>query len=225
MSSSQYPAEKTGEEHPPPQPPRPKAAGDAQYNQHQYPQIPVSQSGAEHQYPQVPIPGPPGYPSTLPPQYNTHGTEPQYEYPPPPAGGPPNQQYAQQLQSAMGGQPNQQYVQQQQSAMGAQPNQQYSQQQQPTTWTPQYDGPPAMTPASGLATDTTHHGKLSTWDKTRNTSKAGFDKLWNGFEKLGVPVNKLTNKIGSEAFWPQSLDKESDKCARILKSFCSKSNS
>lgn len=62
--------------------------------------------------------------------------------------------------------------------------------------------------------------KLSAWDKTRNTSKAGFDKLWAGFEKIGVPVNKLTNRIGSEAFWPQSLDKESDKCARILKSFC-----
>jgi len=43
------------------------------------------------------------------------------------------------------------------------------------------------------------------------------------FEKLGVPVNKLTNKIGSEAFWPSSLDNESDKSARILKSFCSKS--
>lgn len=70
--------------------------------------------------------------------------------------------------------------------------------------------------------ESSHHGKLSAWDKTRNTSKAGFDKLWAGFEKLGVPVNKFTNKIGSEAFWPQSLDKESDKCARILKSFCSK---
>jgi len=40
------------------------------------------------------------------------------------------------------------------------------------------------------------------------------------FEKLGVPVNKLTNKIGSEAFWPTTLDHESDKSARILKSFC-----
>lgn len=62
--------------------------------------------------------------------------------------------------------------------------------------------------------------KLTAWDKTRNTSKAGFDKVWAGFERLGVPVNKFTNKIGSEAFWPASLDKESEKCARILKSFC-----
>lgn len=39
---------------------------------------------------------------------------------------------------------------------------------------------------------------------------------------VGAPVNKLSNKIGSEAFWPTTLDKESDKAARILKSFCSK---
>jgi hypothetical protein len=195
MSSSQYPSEKT-EEHPPPQPPRPKATGGAQYTQ-----TTGAESGAEHQYPPVPIPGPPGYQTTTnapPPQYapstGPTGGEPHYQFPPPPTGAPPNQQHLQHYQ--------------------------------PTTWTPaqdQYDGPPVMTPATGLATDTAQHGKLSTWDKTRNTSKAGFNKLWNGFEKLGVPVNKLTNKIGSEAFWPQSLDKESDKCARILKSFCSKS--
>jgi hypothetical protein len=173
-----------------------------------------------------------------PPQYNTHGTEPQYEFPPPPMGGPPGGQFGGQQQEAIGGQANQQYGQhqqpltgnpvnqqhlyQQQPPVGNSPIQQYTQQHQPAVWTPQYDGPPVMTPGNGQATDTTSHGKLSTWDKTRNTSKAGFDKLWNGFEKLGVPVNKLTNKIGSEAFWPQSLDKESDKCARILKSFCSK---
>jgi hypothetical protein len=41
-------------------------------------------------------------------------------------------------------------------------------------------------------------------------------------DKLGRPINKFSNKIGSEAFWPTTLDKESDKAARILKSFCSK---
>lgn len=40
-------------------------------------------------------------------------------------------------------------------------------------------------------------------------------------DKLGVPANRFSNKIGSEAFWPTSLDKESDKAARILKTFCS----
>ena len=40
-------------------------------------------------------------------------------------------------------------------------------------------------------------------------------------DKLGAPINKFSNKIGSEAFWPTTLDKESDKAARILKTFCS----
>jgi len=59
------------------------------------------------------------------------------------------------------------------------------------------------------------------WQTTKRGGKAGFDSAWNVFEKMGAPVNKFTNKIGSEAFWPTSLDKESDKAARILKSFCS----
>ncbi|KAG0645014.1 SH3 domain-containing YSC84 1 [Hyphodiscus hymeniophilus] len=64
------------------------------------------------------------------------------------------------------------------------------------------------------------HGKHSLLDKTKLGGKAAFDKGWGWFEKLGAPVNKLTNKIGSEAFWPTTLDHESDKCARIVKSFC-----
>ena len=55
--------------------------------------------------------------------------------------------------------------------------------------------------------------KASIWDKTKANSKS-----W--FEKVGVPVNKLSNRLGAEAFWPTSLDKESDKAARILRSFC-----
>ncbi|KAI6714745.1 hypothetical protein JHW43_002713 [Diplocarpon mali] len=62
------------------------------------------------------------------------------------------------------------------------------------------------------------------WEKTKHGSKSAFDKGWAAFEKLGVPVNKLTNKIGSEAFWPTGLGPESDKAARILKSFCSMSS-
>ncbi|MCJ1295570.1 hypothetical protein MMC34_007133 [Xylographa carneopallida] len=60
---------------------------------------------------------------------------------------------------------------------------------------------------------------LPSWSTTKTTSKAGFDAAWSALDKLGAPVNKLTNKIGSEAFWPTTLDKESDKAARILRSF------
>lgn len=59
------------------------------------------------------------------------------------------------------------------------------------------------------------------WEKTRTGGKVGFDKLYGWVDKLGAPVNKLSNKLGSEAFWPTTLDKESDKAARILRSFCS----
>ncbi|TVY49119.1 SH3 domain-containing-like protein [Lachnellula occidentalis] len=62
--------------------------------------------------------------------------------------------------------------------------------------------------------------KPSFLEKAKHGGKGAFDKGWAAFEKLGVPVNRLTNKIGSEAFWPTQLGPESDKAARILKSFC-----
>ena len=62
--------------------------------------------------------------------------------------------------------------------------------------------------------------QFPSWSQTKTTSKQGFDKVYNLVDKLGAPVNKLSNKLGSEAFWPTTLDKESDKAARILRSFC-----
>lgn len=59
------------------------------------------------------------------------------------------------------------------------------------------------------------------FSKAKTSSKAGFDKVYTWVDKLGAPVNRLSNKVGSEAFWPTTLDIESDKAARILKSFCS----
>lgn len=58
------------------------------------------------------------------------------------------------------------------------------------------------------------------WEKTKRYSKKGFDKTWDTIDKLGAPVNRLSNKLGAEAFWPMAIDKESDKAARILRSFC-----
>ncbi|KAJ5191727.1 uncharacterized protein N7498_010712 [Penicillium cinerascens] len=59
----------------------------------------------------------------------------------------------------------------------------------------------------------------STWEKTKRYSKKGFDKAWDTVDKLGAPVNRLSNRLGAEAFWPMAIDKESDKAARILRSF------
>jgi lipid-binding SYLF domain-containing protein len=61
---------------------------------------------------------------------------------------------------------------------------------------------------------------MSAWEKTKRYSKKGFDKAWDTVDKLGGPVNRLSNKLGAEAFWPMAIDKESDKAARILRSFC-----
>jgi lipid-binding SYLF domain-containing protein len=58
------------------------------------------------------------------------------------------------------------------------------------------------------------------WQRARSTSKTGFDKIWGWADKLGAPVNDLSHKLGSEAFWPTSMDKECEKAARILRSFC-----
>ncbi|KAA8647639.1 hypothetical protein EYZ11_004802 [Aspergillus tanneri] len=60
----------------------------------------------------------------------------------------------------------------------------------------------------------------SMWKKTKGSSKRGFDKAWHTLDKLGDPVNRLSNRVGAEAFWPMTIDKESDKAARILRSFC-----
>ena len=48
----------------------------------------------------------------------------------------------------------------------------------------------------------------------------GHGKAWTSFQEMGLPVNKFVNMLGSEAFWPTGLEEESDKAARILRSFC-----
>ncbi|GFF25154.1 isoform 3 of SH3 domain-containing YSC84-like protein 1 [Aspergillus udagawae] len=62
--------------------------------------------------------------------------------------------------------------------------------------------------------------KSLTQNKAWIYGKKGFDKAWDALDKVGAPVNRLSNKLGSEAFWPMTLDKESEKASRILRSFC-----
>jgi lipid-binding SYLF domain-containing protein len=60
----------------------------------------------------------------------------------------------------------------------------------------------------------------SAWETTKTSTKSGFDWAWKQLDKLGAPVNRISNKLGSEAFWPTDIGRESDKAARILRSFC-----
>src|ERR1700712_5480412 len=74
----------------------------------------------------------------------------------------------------------------------------------------------------------TYSPNSTLWDKTKDYSSTaynkallpGFNKAYKVVDKLGAPVNRLSNKVGSEAFWPTTLDKESEKSARILRGFC-----
>ncbi|RMD43460.1 hypothetical protein DV735_g1654, partial [Chaetothyriales sp. CBS 134920] len=75
-------------------------------------------------------------------------------------------------------------------------------------------------------TMSTAPGSSTLWERTKTASSAaytkakpGFDKVYNVVDKLGKPVNRLSNKVGAEAFWPTTLDKESEKAARILRGF------
>lgn len=56
------------------------------------------------------------------------------------------------------------------------------------------------------------------------SKKPGWGQRFSTFgSKAAAPFNMLANKIGAEAFLPTTMDKECEKAARILKSFCSKS--
>lgn len=53
-------------------------------------------------------------------------------------------------------------------------------------------------------------------------SKPGWgDRLSALGMKAAVPFNTLAEKLGSETFLPTTMDKECEKAARILRSFCS----
>jgi hypothetical protein len=81
---------------------------------------------------------------------------------------------------------------------------------------------------------------LPSWDRPKsiihnNTAAkvpGALDKVRGWAEKIAVPVGSrmsvATNgttsaapaRFGRETYWPTTLDKECDKAARILKSFC-----
>ncbi|KAL9112832.1 MAG: hypothetical protein Q9227_002909 [Pyrenula ochraceoflavens] len=79
-----------------------------------------------------------------------------------------------------------------------------------------------------MASSTASSTASNAWSRTKSISttayskalKPGFDKAWHAMDKLGAPVNRLSNRVGAEAFWPTTMDKESDKAARILRAFC-----
>jgi lipid-binding SYLF domain-containing protein len=86
----------------------------------------------------------------------------------------------------------------------------------------------ALQPTATTTSTKTSSATSTLWDKTKSGSSTaynkallpGFNKVYKVVDKLGAPVNRLSNRVGSEAFWPTTMDKESEKCARILRGFC-----
>ena len=87
--------------------------------------------------------------------------------------------------------------------------------------------PPIPKRPTTVTTDSSQAKGPTIWERTKGVSntayekglKPGFNKVYNVVDKLGAPVNRLSNKMGSEAFWPTTMDKESEKAARILRGF------
>ncbi|POS77843.1 DUF500 and UBA/TS-N domain-containing protein [Diaporthe helianthi] len=74
-------------------------------------------------------------------------------------------------------------------------------------------------PPTGSQQQTTH--QVPPPDSDGAPKKVGWGQrfsAWGG--KAATPFNMLANKLGSESFLPDTMEKESEKAARILRSFC-----
>lgn len=95
-----------------------------------------------------------------------------------------------------------------------QQQQQYSQQQ--------YNQPPAGSNAFATGASSTHPTGAA---PAQAHGQDGSHRSWGSLltemgHKAAAPINALANKLGSQSFLPTSLDKESEKAAQILRSFC-----
>lgn len=141
-------------------------------------------------------------------------------YPPPPPGPPPNplgsnphnapQQHAQQ----------QQYGRQQQSVpqhSDETPIQDYHNPAHPPQ---QQYHEPAPSELYGNDDPPAHHNVGGTAAAASATKPSWSQRFAGIGAKAAAPLNALANKVGGEGFLPMSMDKESEKAARILRSFC-----
>ncbi|KAI1009013.1 hypothetical protein LB504_001389 [Fusarium proliferatum] len=80
---------------------------------------------------------------------------------------------------------------------------------------PYFPPPPAYS-ANGISTQ-----EQSTGMQMQINRKSGFaNRLHVLSAKIAGPINDFANKLGCEAFMPTTVDKECEKAARILISFC-----
>lgn len=155
-----------------------------------------------------------GQPEAPPPQYQDYMHQ---QYPPPPGPPPASQgEYA----PPKPPRPEQHQEQQQHYYYPPPPaqDQGYPPPGQSQEYIPQQPSPANHLPVSQPPVGGDNQGFV---DSSKPTFK---ERLYQWSTKAGVPINKLTNRLGSEAFWPSTMEIECDKAARILKSFCSASS-
>ncbi|KAM0793331.1 hypothetical protein ACM66B_000787 [Microbotryomycetes sp. NB124-2] len=70
---------------------------------------------------------------------------------------------------------------------------------------------------SGNTNSTDSNDKHTLWDKTKTKSRQTWDSLYHVADKIGYWSNSKAAKLGTEAFYPTSLDLECIKCARIVR--------
>ena len=109
-------------------------------------------------------------------------------------------------------QQQQQQLQQQQQQQFPPPPSQPSDPQHASYTIPPYDpAHPALAPNQPSAATLNAEPKKSSWS----------DRFAHFGSKAAAPINSIAHKLGSQSFLPETLDKECDKAAAILKSFCS----
>ncbi|KAI0124092.1 putative SH3 domain-containing YSC84-like protein 1 [Xylariales sp. AK1849] len=197
------------------------AAQPPQYQEQLYPPPPEGAPPSGHHQEYYPPP-PPG-----PPPSQSHNYHPLQSHPYSPA--PPS--YTEQI----GGQTfpideKPPILPPRPSSSHSQSHEQYHGQGQGQGQAPYFAPPPGGPEMHGAGPSVDQHGgyaaaaasgPVSSDHVTDAKKKKTFgERFYDWSVKAGVPINKVTNKLGSEAFWPTSMDKECDKAARILKSFC-----
>ncbi|KAL7920637.1 hypothetical protein ACQKWADRAFT_156035 [Trichoderma austrokoningii] len=223
MSSSEQQHQAPGEQYFPPPPPGPPP-------QQSYPTFPPPPQQQQQQQQQLypSFPSPPQQPEPQSPQPphdpQQHQQTGQQQFPPPP----PQQQQQHNLQ-----QQNQTYN----------PQTYQPQQQQTSAYSipaynpasPVFAPPPSNEPASpsGYQPSTAgqhqqQHRPPSPDDHLAYGDDHGHHKSGWGerLSALGIkaaaPINSIAHKLGSQSFLPETLDKECEKAAMILKAFCKK---
>ncbi|KAL2257369.1 hypothetical protein VTK26DRAFT_261 [Humicola hyalothermophila] len=91
----------------------------------------------------------------------------------------------------------------------------------PTTADDIYDATPTDEKPPKFPFGSHHHNKDDNDEEGSKKKSNRLSAFGSAFaSKVAGPVNALAHKFGAEGFVPESLDKECEKAARILRSFC-----